>query len=234
VDDLFTPEIASNAPGVSGDWTTNVTVAEAYDDFKVEAVVHEIDGKDHTGAVTVGVPAIFGMNFQAVSVGQKTVGYLNGAGTPTPGLADALAHTDASIGRFVAELKREGLIEKTLVIVSAKHGQSPINPAQRRIIVKSLIPGVVNGVQAGLLAQATQDDISLLWLTDQSKTSAVVTALDANASAAGIASILSGASLIQAFDDPKTDSRTPDVIVQPDIGVLYTSLTATKLAGHAR
>lgn len=38
---------------------SSLTVAEAYDDFKVEAVVHEIDGKDHTGAVTVGVPAIF-------------------------------------------------------------------------------------------------------------------------------------------------------------------------------
>jgi len=231
VDDLYTPEIASNAP-LGGDWTAHVQDTEKYDDFKVQAIVNEIDGKDHAGTVAVGVPAIFGMNFQAVSVGQKTLGYLDAAGTPTPGLADALAHTDASIGRFVDELKRKGLIEKTLIIISAKHGQSPIDPAQRRIINKTLIPGLVNGVQAGLLAQATQDDISLLWLTDQSKTSAVVTALNAHASEAGIGSILSGASLIQAFDDPTTDSRTPDIIGQPEVGVIYTSLTATKLAEH--
>jgi len=34
----------------------------------------EIDGNDHEGKVDAAVPAIFGMNFQAVSVAQKNVG----------------------------------------------------------------------------------------------------------------------------------------------------------------
>ncbi len=84
VDDLYTPEIASNAPG-GGDWTSNVTVAEQYDDIKVQAIINEIEGKDHTGTARVGVPAIFGMNFQEVSVGEKTAGYTDGAGTSTAG-----------------------------------------------------------------------------------------------------------------------------------------------------
>ncbi len=31
------------------------------------------------------------------------------------------------------------------------------------------IPNLVNSVQSGLLAQATQNDVALIWLTDQSK-----------------------------------------------------------------
>ena len=231
VDDLFTPEIASDAPG-GGDWTANVTDAEQYDDVKVQAIINEIDGEDHAGAARTGVPAIFGMNFQEVSVGQKTAGYVDGAGTPSAGLRDALDHTDASLGRMVSELKRQGLFESTLIIVSAKHGQAPIDPTERRIVDSKRIPGIVNGVQAGLVAQATEDDIALLWLTDQSKTSDALSALNANQSLAGIATVVSGASLTSLFQDPLHDSRTPDLIALVQPGVIYTKLTATKLAEH--
>jgi hypothetical protein len=56
---------------------------------------------------------------------------------------------------------------------------------------------------------STQDDISLLWLTRQSDPAAAVTMLESNAAAAGLPS--NGA-----------DPRTPDIIVQPNIGVVYT------------
>jgi len=231
VDDLFTPEIAAPLP--NGDTPdVNATDAAAYDAIKVQAIINEIDGKDHTGAATVGVPAIFGMNFQTVSVGQKTAGYLDAAGTPSAALAGALDFVDASIGRMVSELKRQGLFEKTLVIVSAKHGQAPIDVSKRRIVGSKLIPTLVNGVQAGLVAQATQDDIALLWLTDQSTTAAAVGVLAANQSAAGIASLLSGPGVTALFNDPASDSRTPDVIALVQPGVIYTKLTATKLAEH--
>jgi len=35
---------------------------------------------------------------------------------------------DAAIGQMAAELKKQGLLETTLIIVTAKHGQSPIDP----------------------------------------------------------------------------------------------------------
>jgi len=90
VDDLYTPEIHANRMG------KNVQKTEAYDDSKVEALLNQIDGKDHTGTKHVGVPAIFGMNVQAVSVGQKLEGngYLDANGTPSPGLLEAFRHTD--------------------------------------------------------------------------------------------------------------------------------------------
>jgi len=38
---------------------------------EVNAILNEIDGKTHDGKSPAPVPALYGMNFQAVSVGQK-------------------------------------------------------------------------------------------------------------------------------------------------------------------
>ena len=58
------PDLAMN------DWVPNTI---AYDAVKVAAVRNEVDGLDSSGHTQVGVPAIFGMNFQAVSVAEKLV-----------------------------------------------------------------------------------------------------------------------------------------------------------------
>src|SRR5215469_12918294 len=120
VADLYTPEIAST------DGTRLGT--QAYDDLKVQAILNEIAGKDHTGTKQEPVPAIFGMNFQAVSVTQKLAGdgYLDAAGTPSPELQAALDHTDQSVGKMLDALRRQGLFSSTTIILTAKHGQSPI------------------------------------------------------------------------------------------------------------
>ena len=39
--------------------------------MKVQAILDEINGLDSTGQHFARVPAVFGMNFQSVSVGQK-------------------------------------------------------------------------------------------------------------------------------------------------------------------
>ena len=230
VDDLFNPEV--NSVGPNGGPTDNVPNAEAYDDIKVVATLNQINGRDHTGQRPVGTPAIFGMNFQAVSVGQKVNGYLDAAGTPSAALADALRHTDASIVSMLQALDRRGLLDKTVIIISAKHGQSPIDPAQRRIVDDKLIPSVVNGVASGLAAQVTEDDVALLWLTNQQLTQQVVAALLAQRSALSIESLLSGAPLVAMFGDPRFDSRTPDLIALPVHGTIYAKPTATKLEEH--
>src|SRR5215471_1308818 len=122
VADLYTPEIAAT------DGTRLGT--QAYDDLKVQAILNEIAGKDHTGTKQEPVPAIFGMNFQAVSVTQKLAadGYLDSTGTPSPELQLALDHTDQSIGKMLAALSQQHLLSKTFIILSAKHGQAPIDP----------------------------------------------------------------------------------------------------------
>ena len=85
VEDYFTPEINSVATSSGGDWTTDNALTMQYDSDKVQAILNEIDGFDHSGKSKVGVPAIFGMNFQTVSTAQKlpasdglTGGYLPG------------------------------------------------------------------------------------------------------------------------------------------------------------
>jgi hypothetical protein len=226
VADLYTPEIASIP--------VTVPATEPYDDLKVQAILNEIAGKDHTGTKTEPVPAIFGMNFQAVSVAQKDPngGYLDAAATPGPLLQGALDHTDQSVGKMLDALRTQGLFSNTAVILTAKHGQSPIDPSLHLIVNKNIIPNLVNSVQAGLLAQATEDDVALIWLNDQTKTNDVVAKLNANKAQAHIDTVLSGASLQQLFNDPTKDSRTPDIIVLPVHGVIYAALTATKIAEH--
>ena len=68
VDDLYTPEITNNN---GFDNTHSVVCTVANDSLKVAAILIEIRGLNHDGTPGPGVPAVFGMNFQAVSVGQK-------------------------------------------------------------------------------------------------------------------------------------------------------------------
>jgi hypothetical protein len=148
VDDLYTPEI-TNAPGF--DNTVSV-VCTAQNDFqKVQGVINQIHGRRHDGTPGLGIPTVFGMNFQAVSVGQKLAkdntdgscsadtdpkingqpgGYLDGSGTPTTVLAYGLRKTDEALGLMIQALKDQHIYESTLFIVTAKHGQSPINPTK--------------------------------------------------------------------------------------------------------
>src|SRR5207244_4334367 len=162
VDDLYTPEITTNAT------TTSFQLTMDYDDMKVAAIVNEINGLDHTGTTAVGTPALFGMNFQAVSVGQKLIekkptgevlvgGYVDASGTPSVSLQTALEHTDQSIGTMVAALAARGLTDSTLIIVSAKHGNSPVDPSTLVRVNPTAISNVVNAVAPGLLAQLSAD-----------------------------------------------------------------------------
>ncbi len=259
VDDLYTPEI-TNVNGF--DATVSVVCTVENDEKKVRAIINEIHGRTHDGSPAPGVPAVFGMNFQAVSVGQKVAhdnadprcnqadglvlhgkpgGYLDGAGTPTEVLAYGLRKTDAALGRMIQALKEGGLYESTLFVVTAKHGQSPINPARVNKpghfadLVASLPdaasnPGGIaianaNNCSTGSCGFVQDDDIALIWLEHQSDTKAVADYLNANAKALFIEEVMAGRELKLKFNDPARDSRTPDIIVQPVYGTVYTGST---------
>ncbi len=75
------------------------------------------------------------MNFQAVSVGEKLIEKgVKRAATPTPRelrhaeLASEIKFVDAAIGQMVEALKDQNLLQATTIIITAKHGQSPIDP----------------------------------------------------------------------------------------------------------
>ena len=226
IDDLYTPEIAAN-----GDASKSIATTETNDDLKVNALVNEIDGKDHTGNKSVSVPTLFGMNFQAVSVGQKLPGngYTDPNGNLSSGLADAMKHTDESLGKMINELKKQNLYDSTLIIITAKHGQSPIDSSKLNFVDKNLI---TDGVDPKLIAQITTDDVGLIWLTDQSKTKAVVAKITANESKAHIKDVLSYSSTDKwPFNNPANDSRVPDIVIKPKDGVIYAQ-AGKKIAEH--
>jgi hypothetical protein len=75
------------------------------------------------------------------------------------------------------------------------------------------------------------DDIALIWLKDQSQTTAAAAYLNTNANALFIDEVLAGNELKLKFRDPEADSRTPDIIVQPVYGTIYTT-SGAKNAEH--
>jgi arylsulfatase A-like enzyme len=188
-------------------------------------------------------------------VGQKLIeqnvatgGYTDAAGTPTSSLLSEIEFVDDSIGEMVSELKDRGLYDSTLVIITAKHGQSPIDPS-RYLAVPG--PNGNNGESpANLLASLlpysespanptgigpTEDDVSLLWLANSSNTLTAVSTLEENAAKAGIGQIYYGPSLALNYNvpglPPNGDPRTPDIIVTPNVGVTYTG-SSSKLSEH--
>ncbi len=229
LDDMFMPEIGAAARDVKGQ--------ETYDDLKVEALINQINGQDHSGKMAVGVPALFGMALQEFRFAQviPTGGYVDARGTPSAPLLDALEHADQSVGKVVGALKARGLLDSTLIIISAKHGQAAMDPSKLRVVDDALIPGLVNKLQTGLVALAYADgDLMSIWLTDQSQTEKVGELLTqpANQSAAGIQKVLWGDSLKLLTNDPEHDSRIPDLLVIPNLGVVYSPVGDKSIAGH--
>jgi len=217
-------------PTVDDGWTTDLKNIQCYDQLHVQAVVNQIDGFTHDRSTKVGVPAVFGTNFQAVSVGEKlaSAGYTDVLGTPSQGLAEELDFVDRSIGIFVAELKKEGLSDSTLIIVAAKHGQSPIDRTKNRNIGNGQPTATIGAADAFDIS----DDGSLIWLTDPSLAPGVVAQLStpANQDALGIQEIFAGQSLKDKFNDPGSDPRTPDIILKVNTGVIFTG--GSKIAEH--
>ena len=246
VDDFYGPEINSipvPLPQFAGcspvpfvdttpddGWTTDLHNIQCYDSLHVQAVLNQIDGYSHDRSRHVGVPTLFGTNFQAVSVGEKLKGsgYLDVLGTPSQGLTSELDFVDQSLGQFVEEMDKQGLLDSTLIIVGAKHGQSPIDISKR--------VGIGGGQPAATIGAADafdiSDDGSLVWLTDPSLTPSVVATLSdpSNQQALGIQEIFALQSLRNKFNDPRKDPRTPDIILKVNTGVIFTG--GSKIAEH--
>jgi hypothetical protein len=272
VDDLYTPEV-TNVGGL--DNTHSVVCTVMNDQLKVQGIINEIQGLTHDGKQAPGVPEVFGMNFQGVSVGQKLVtdnfdlscaadngplnqqpgGYTDGSGTPTAVLAYALDQTDAALASMIKALKNQNIYDSTLFIVTAKHGQSPINPVKTHkpghfADVVSTLPDATTNPAAIAIATAANcptstqplifdcgsindDDIALIWLApnDQKISQQVRDYINSNALPLFVDEVMGGKELTLRFNDPLHDSRTPDIIVRPNYGTIYTG-SGAKNAEH--
>jgi hypothetical protein len=224
VDDLYTPEITN-----FGGFDNTVSVV-----CTVELSTDNAAGGCADDTMFTGKPG----------------GYKDGLGTPTDVLEYALEQTDAALASMIQGLKVQHIYDSTLFIVSAKHGQSPINPTKINKpghfadLVAALPDAATNG---GAIAIANanacnppaqqacgfvqDDDIALIWLADQNQTAAAAAYLNANANALFIDEVMAGNEFNLKFNSPLTDNATPDIIVQPIYGTVYTHSTA-KNAEH--
>jgi hypothetical protein len=265
LDDLYTPEV-TNVGGL--DNTVSVICTHENDHLKTVGIINQIHGLTHDGKPAKGVPTVFGTDYQGVSVGQKVShdtpdpscinpstaadaarlsgqpgGYLDGSGTPTDVLAYALDAVDADLELMVNALKQRNLFESTLIIVTAKHGQSPINPVKINKpghfadLVAGLTPAnsaetaaqkamnIANNCSSGPCGFAQDDDIALIWLQDQTQAENVAALINNHAKELFVDEVLAGDEIKLKFNDPMHNNRTPDIIVQPQYGVVYTSST---------
>ena len=239
------------AVAAADDYTGSFQNIQCYDGLKATAILNEINGMNHDGTASAPVPAIFGMNFQAVSIGEKLIyqhgtvappysqagGYLDNIGTPSASLKLEIEFADFWIGNMITELKAKGLSNSTLVIITAKHGQSPIDTSR---YIRNGSPNDPASILSSFLAPSensaigpTEDDVALLWLASSSNTTAAVAALEAASpttnNIAGLGEIFSGITLNQYYD--MGDSRAPDILVIPNYGVTYSN-SAKKQAEH--
>lgn len=234
VSDLYTPEIGVDGEGHldTDAVTASIARTETYDTGKMEAVIREVDGHRHDGHARAPVPTLFGLNLQSVNVAEKLAGYQSADGTPTPSLDAALTHVDNLIGQLMDALAKRHLDRDTLVIVTAKHGNGPIDPDQLRHVPSGWLRAVIAAAADGEPAQLTTDRSALIWLHDQRTTGTVARTLLADRKRLGIERVLWGRRLALLFPSPAHDARTPDLIVIPRPGVIYAKAGATKRAEH--
>ena len=265
VDDLARTEINSIDGPAGNDYTGSYDgVAPAYlhtetfDSIHVKNILNEIDGKDSTGGKAMPVPTVFGTNFQTLSVAQKALnsaggGYADAAFTPNSQVKAAIAWLDGSIGQITTELKVRHLASSTMVVLTAKHGQSPADYARLKKIghavgtaLAAYVGGGTDPVTGNNVGngQVTDDDVAFVWLNDQSQREAVHSVLTAATACPAVdpttktvTSVLplvcadNGGAVIdlstvpRKFGDP-ANGRTPDFMVQPNPGVIYTTSQA--------
>ncbi len=264
-------------PG-NGSWTDTNAATKQYDSYKVQAVINWINGYDHTGTgPKVGTPAIYGMNFQTVSTAEKLKsspavligpdtqgnytlgpslpgGYVteNGQQVPGPLLQSALDYVNASLQQLADTIQADGEADSTAIILTAKHGQSPLNDNQLQRIDDGPIIDAVNAAWAAdhpsnptLVVQEADDDGLLWWLSDRSQAAAdfVKQYLWTHTAAAvnyagqaitvqhsGLAEILAGDRSARFFGVPDSEPDHPDVFGIAQVGTIYT--TGSKIAEH--
>jgi hypothetical protein len=264
-------------PG-GGSWTDDNAATRQYDSYKVQAVINWINGYDHTGTgAKVGTPAIYGMNFQTVSTAEKlksspavllgpdaegnyTVGpslpggYVteNGQQVPGPLLQSAFDWVNAALQRMADTIQADGEAGSTTIILTAKHGQSPLNVSQLQRIDDGPIITGVNAAWAAqhpsnptLVVQEADDDGLLWWLSDRSQeaTDFVKNYLWTHTAPAvnyagqtitvqhsGLKEIYAGVQSARFFGVPYSEPDHPDVFGIAQVGTIYT--TGSKIAEH--
>lgn len=169
-------------------------------------------------------------------------------------LSAALDYIDAKVGALQAAIQAAGLADSTVIVLSAKHGQSPQDPAALTRIDDTPIIAALNAAWAAkhpdrsmpLVAFNIADDGVLMWLHDRSAKAAAFakdfllaysgTGTDINGGAraftrSGLTDVRAGTAAANYFNTQAGDPRIPDLIGTTQVGVVYTGGRG-KIAEH--
>ncbi len=263
---------------VDGAWTADNVATQQYDGYKVQAVINWINGYDHSGTgPKVGTPAIYGMNFQTVSTAEKLKhspgavigqdangnliegpalpgGYMtvNGQQVPGPLLQIALDYVNNALQKMADTIQADHEANSTAIILTAKHGQSPLNNNQLQRIDDGPIISGVNAAWAAthpsnqtLVVQEADDDGLLWWLSDRSQAAAdfvknylwthtaqavPYSGPDITVQHSGLKAIFAGDQSARFFGVRNSDPHHPDVFGIAQVGTIYTG--GSKIAEH--
>jgi hypothetical protein len=150
------------------------------------------------------------------------------------------------------KIQADGEAGSTAIILTAKHGQSPLNNSQLRRIDDGPIISGVNAAWAkkhpankALVVQEADDDGLLWWLSDRSQAAAgfVKSYLWSHTAKAvtyaggtitvqhsGLREIFAGQQSARFFGVTRSDPHHPDVFGIAQVGTIYT--TGSKIAEH--
>lgn len=214
----FFPEVAS----ISGEAAT-----EGFDDLHWSAITNWTMGLNYDGTSGFSTPAFYATNFQALTSAESSAGY-NADLTPSNNLTQAYRQLDAKLADFITTMKAAGTYSDTLLILTAKQGQSPIDPATINIISDVALANAT-GVS---IEQASADDGAVIWLTNPTEAASAKAGLLADAVALGIEKVWIGEEIRANGLGNAFSSRTPDVIVIAKAGVIYGTVGSGTKAQH--
>ncbi len=208
LDDVFVAAVASGAKD-------KLAAAEAQDRECVEAVVRWMG----SGA---NVPRLSGLSLLGLDAAQRSLPLTQ---TATEGAASSvkrapMEHIDAQVRRIVAALKGAGLFDSTWIVVTARHGSTG-DTANLRVVDSARVEQVAKTAAGNELGRVVAATAGMVWLKHPEKTNAIVNAYREKMLELGIGAIYSGEKLKLIMNTAKEDSRMPDVILEPQAGVVW-------------
>ena len=192
------------------------------DQRRVNAVLNWIGSRTCDGSQTAPVPMLSGMSFTSLRIAQANgSGYLDASGRPSVVVLADLATIDAEIGSILRDLRREKLYDTTWILVTSSFGGCPMDARNRRIVPLARVAAVADSVQQGAIAHLNGGYGAMIWLTDQERTEQIAGAFAKRSDALGIQAIDYGVRLGLTLNSPTLDSRTPDIVLEPNDEVLW-------------
>jgi arylsulfatase A-like enzyme len=177
---------------------------------------------------------------------------VNGQQVPGPLLQSALDYVNNALQRMADTIQADGEAGSTAIILTAKHGQSPLDTGQLQRIDDGPIITGVNAAWAAkhpsnktLVVQEADDDGLLWWLSDRSQAATDFvkdylwdhTAPAVNYAGqtitvqhSGLKEIFAGHQAAHFFGVSFSDPHHPDVFGISQVGTIYT--TGSKIAEH--